>query len=144
MTNRTDIEWLSLDSASSTPLHRQIDEGIKTAIATNRLRTRDRLPTVRELAGLLGVHPNTVARAYTGLVRDGVLTAQPGRGTFVPSEIGDLGAERQVRLDSIITRSLVRALSLGFSLEQVEASFDAEVASFKAELEDSADGSEKS
>ncbi|MBU80066.1 MAG: GntR family transcriptional regulator [Chloroflexi bacterium] len=135
MTNRTDIEWLQLDSASSTPLHRQIDEGVKTAIAMKQLRTRDRLPTVRALADHLGIHPNTVARAYSGLVRDGVLIAQPGRGTFVPPESGDLGAERQVRLDSIITRSLVRALSLGFPLEQIEASFTREVAGFREDVE---------
>ncbi|MDP6822128.1 MAG: GntR family transcriptional regulator [Dehalococcoidia bacterium] len=136
MTNRTGIEWLSLNTASSTPLHRQIDEGVKIAIAMNRLRAGDRLPTVRGLADHMGIHPNTVSRAYSGLVRDGVLVAQPGRGTFVPSEVDDLGAERQVRLDSIITRSLVRALSLGFPLEQIEASFTREVAGFREDIED--------
>ncbi|NQW16963.1 MAG: GntR family transcriptional regulator [Chloroflexi bacterium] len=130
MVNRTDIEWLTLDSTSSTPFHRQIDEGIKTAIAMKQLRARDRLPTIRALADQLGIHPNTVARAYSGLVRDGVLIAQPGRGTFVPPETGDLGAERQVRLDSILTRSLVRALSLGFSVDQIEASFNRNLAGF--------------
>jgi hypothetical protein len=65
-----------------------------------------------------------------------VLVAQPGRGTFGPSEVDDLGAERQVRLDSIITRSLVRALSLGFPLEQIEASFTREVAGFREDIED--------
>jgi GntR family transcriptional regulator len=136
MTSRTDTEWLTLDSASSIPFHRQIDEGIKIAIAMRRLRAGDRLPTVRALAEHLGIHPNTVARAYSGLVRDGVLVAQPGRGTFVPPETGNLRAERQVRLDSIMTRSLVRALSLGFSLEQIEANFARKVVGFKDRPED--------
>jgi GntR family transcriptional regulator len=140
MANRTEIAWLRLDGASSAPLHRQIDEGVKTAIATKQLGSEDRLPTVRALADHLGIHPNTVARAYSGLVRDGVLVAQPGRGTFVPRQVDDLGAERQVRLGSIITRSLVRALSLGFPLEQIEACFSKEVAGFRDDIESATAG----
>jgi len=41
------------------------------------------MPTVRELAEVLQVHFNTVARAYRQLEKEGWLSTRPGRGTFV-------------------------------------------------------------
>src|SRR5437762_10939787 len=42
-----------------------------------------RLPTVREMAGELGVNKNTVVRAYQALERKGYLELTRGRGAFV-------------------------------------------------------------
>ena len=43
----------------------------------------DQLPSVRALAEELVVNPNTVARAYTDLAREGLLESRPGRGVFI-------------------------------------------------------------
>ena len=43
----------------------------------------DQLPTVREVVAELAINPNTVAKAYRDLERDGLVVAQQGRGTFV-------------------------------------------------------------
>jgi putative molybdopterin biosynthesis protein len=53
----------------------------------------------------------------------------------VASEERDLRPERAIRLDSIFTRSVVRALSLGFTLEQIEASFVTRLARFREDGE---------
>ena len=105
------------------------------AVARGTLPPEGRLPTVRALAQTLGVHPNTVARAYTSLVRDGVLAARPGRGTFVARvrEDAALEADRAVRLSSILARALVEAESLGYSPEQIEAGFSLRMARFRQE-----------
>ncbi|MDG6105731.1 PLP-dependent aminotransferase family protein [Dactylosporangium aurantiacum] len=55
-----------------------------------------RLPTVRELSARHQASPVTVTRAIRALTAEGVLDAQPGRGTFVlrparPAETQDLG-----------------------------------------------------
>lgn len=47
-----------------------------------------RLPTSRELAADLGAHRNTVAKAYKSLAELGLLSAKPGRGTFVAAAVG--------------------------------------------------------
>src|SRR5947208_4852474 len=52
---------------SPTPLHAQLERGIRVAIATGRLRPREQLPTVRQLAVDLRVNANTVARVYLAL-----------------------------------------------------------------------------
>lgn len=46
-----------------------------------------RLPTSRELATELGVHRNTVAKAYKSLVDLGLVSSAPGRGTFAAARI---------------------------------------------------------
>ena len=46
-----------------------------------------RLPTSRELAAELGVHRNTVAKAYKSLVDLGLVSSTPGRGTFAAARL---------------------------------------------------------
>jgi DNA-binding transcriptional regulator YhcF (GntR family) len=50
-----------------------------------------RLPTSRELADDLGAHRNTVAKAYKSLAELGMISAKPGRGTFVAAGVGHNG-----------------------------------------------------
>ncbi len=135
MTNVTAPAWLALNPADETPIHKQIEDQIRLAIARGLLPADQRLPTVRALAQSAGVHPNTVARAYSALARDGVLAARPGKGTFVARERGDPGleAEREARLNSIVVKAVVEALSLGFSPEQVEAAFILRMARIRQE-----------
>ena len=125
---------LSVDNASPVPLYAQIEEGIKQAVARGRLPPGHQMPTVRQLAATLGVHVNTVARAYAELARQGVLSTQPRRGTLVATPSSDrLDREGEARLSVIIGRALVEALSLGFPLEQVEAAFTLRLARWREE-----------
>lgn len=65
------------------PIHRQMVNTIRHAISSGLLKPRDQLPSVRELAISLNVAPNTVARAYAELGREGLTENVAGRGTFV-------------------------------------------------------------
>ena len=76
------------------------------------------MPTVRELAARLVINPNTVARAYRELVRDGVLTATQGGGTFVKMEPQPLiRTERERRLEPFIQQLVAEAQVLGITDE---------------------------
>ncbi|MBC5804684.1 MAG: GntR family transcriptional regulator [Candidatus Eremiobacter antarcticus] len=70
-------------SDSRIPPFEQIVSQICDAIRTSRLHPGDALPTVRQLAGDLGIAPNTVARAYQQLQEEGWLVASGRRGTQV-------------------------------------------------------------
>ena len=66
------------------------------------------------------LNPNTIAKAYAALVRDGVLESQQGRGYFVAArrEIYTR-KERQRRLEEVMDPFLAEALTLGFDGEQI-------------------------
>jgi DNA-binding transcriptional MocR family regulator len=63
----------------------QIADQIREAVASGHLPAGTRLEPIRALAARLGVNRDTVSLAYEGLVREGVLEATVGRGTFVRS-----------------------------------------------------------
>jgi molybdate-binding protein/DNA-binding transcriptional regulator YhcF (GntR family) len=112
---------LRLDPSSRDPLHQQIVDQVRHQIAAGRLAPGDRLPPVRALAQQLGINVNTAAKAYAELERDGVLSTAPGRGSFVASRAHLLiGGFREDRLRELLGRAVVEALSLGYSLEQIE------------------------
>ena len=67
------------------PLYAQLIDQVKRSIAVGALAPGERLPTVKQLAVDLTINPNTVARAYRDLERDGVIETSPGRGSFVRS-----------------------------------------------------------
>jgi DNA-binding transcriptional regulator YhcF (GntR family) len=55
-------------------------------IEAGRISRDQALPSIRELAGFLGINPNTVARAIEDLKRSGYVEARRGKGVFVASE----------------------------------------------------------
>ncbi len=104
------------------PAYLQIADQIKHLIAAGRLQPGEQLPTIRQLAVDLGVNRNTVARAYKELSGEGVLSTQQGRGTFVSerSEQLPLAQMRRERLGAIFSKPFVEALSLGYSMPEIE------------------------
>lgn len=74
---------VQIDIASPRPLEEQIVNGLRHALADGSLQPGDELPAVRQLAGDLGVHWNTVARAYRRLDQEGLLRVRHGRGAVV-------------------------------------------------------------
>jgi DNA-binding transcriptional regulator YhcF (GntR family) len=74
---------ISVDPASPVPAYEQIRAQVAEQARDSRLPAGTRLPTVRRLATDLGLAPNTVARAYRELERDGVVLTRGRNGTFV-------------------------------------------------------------
>ncbi len=74
---------ITVKMKSGVPLYVQIRDQIKAAIESGRIPAHYRLHTIRELAGILRINPNTVARAYRELEHEGYLETLSGRGTFV-------------------------------------------------------------
>src|SRR3989454_10515259 len=114
---------VSIDSRDSTPIHAQIERGLRAAIAAGRLRTGDQLPTVRQLAVDLRVNANTVARVYAELERAGILETRRGIGSFVAAtpQQAHPPNEHARRLRAFVTRVLGDAAAAGFSIEEVVA-----------------------
>ena len=73
---------IRIDPADERAIYVQIVDEIKRALVLGTLRPDEPLQSVRQLATDLKVNPNTVKRAYRELEREGLIYAEPGRGTF--------------------------------------------------------------
>ena len=111
-----------IDPTSRLPIYRQLGNQIREAVARGRLRPGEQLPSVRDLSRTLVVNPNTVARVYTELERDGVLHTRQGLGVFVAEPKAELTKRaRKQRLEELLDRFLTEAVYLGFTADEVVA-----------------------
>lgn len=111
-----------IDPSSRLPIYRQLTNQLREAVARGRLKPQERLPSVRDLSRTLVVNPNTIARVYTELEREGILNTRPGLGVFVAQPRAELTKKvRKERLLEMLDRLLTEAVHLGFSAEEVIA-----------------------
>lgn len=117
---------IHLDADANAPVYRQIVEKIRHQVATGALCQGERLPTVRQLAQDLRVDRNTTLRAYRVLHREGVISLQHGRGTFVraSAQHPHLTRHRRHALETLMDESVARALSLGYLPDEIKGAFD--------------------
>ena len=87
---------VQIDLRSPVPPFEQIRARIADLVAAGELPAGTRLPSVRALAGDLGIAPNTVVRAYRELEAAGIVTTKRGGGTrvapHVDASVSDLEA----------------------------------------------------
>ena len=105
---------------SPIPIYEQIVTQVTFGIASGGLEVGTLIPSVRELAQRLLVHPNTVARAFQELERQGVVASRRGRGMEVTPEA--LTACRNLRQEIIRSRireALREAVSSALPPEEV-------------------------
>jgi GntR family transcriptional regulator len=113
---------IRLDPRSGVPIYQQVVEQIKHLIANRQLKPDDQLPTVRQLAVELRINANTVARAYTQLAEEGVISTQQGRGTYV-LEMPPPADQRKLRRDRLAAAvdSFFRDMErLGYTPDEIE------------------------
>src|SRR5881392_142583 len=116
-----------VNTAHPMPIYAQLEQTIRFAIATGKLRPGEKLPTVRQLAVELRVNANTVARVYTELERAGVLETRRGVGSFVAAtpEQAHPPDEYHRRLHAFVTRVQADAARAGFTIDDVIAALGA-------------------
>jgi GntR family transcriptional regulator len=129
----------SIRPTTGVPIYVQLAEQIRAGVARGRLKPDHRLPSVRELSQTLVVNPNTVARAYTELERDGVLYTRPGLGVFVNQLPPPLPKKtRRERLSVPVEQLLIDAVRLGASVEEVQELIEQRAAEFQWPVADAA------
>jgi len=105
---------------SELPIYRQIMRQVTDALSGGRLRPGDKLTSQRELAVQLVVSPLTVKKAYDELEREGLITTERGRGTFVTAAATATDPRQQrERLRPMVRQLLSRARLSGVTLEAV-------------------------
>ena len=92
------------------PLYLQIMEEIKKRTVRGQYTPGSQLPSVREMAKEVGVNPNTIARVYMELEREGFIVTRRGQGSFVTEESGRVEDERN-RLADNAAEQFIREIS---------------------------------
>ena len=111
---------LTISTGSSTPIYRQVVDQIRRAVVRRELSVGDQLPSVRILAERLLVNHNTIAKAYSELVRDGDIESRHGKGVFVARKRSIYTkAERNRRLDDALETFLGEAIALDFDTDEI-------------------------
>lgn len=119
---------LTIKTGSPTPIYRQIVDQIYLAAATGAVQPGDEVPSVRGLAEQLVINPNTVAKAYAELRREGVIESQPGRGMFLADRRDVLTkAERLRRIQPLINALAEQAVMLGLDADKLRKLLDNEL-----------------
>lgn len=117
-----------IEPDSKVPIHIQLKDHIRSTIAAGQLQPGDQLPTIRELAANLRVNYNTIARVYLDLDRDGIISTQRGRGTFVAGvqDEEQIARQRQQKLQAIVRSALDKARALGYEPGEIGGGFSEE------------------
>ena len=110
----------NIDFSSPLPIYRQLIYMIKLEILSGRLNDGDQLPPIRELAKILKLNPNTVAKAYYTLEEEGFISSKRGSGNWVNYKKTKLDSLRKGMVEDELKSFLDRVFSLGASLEDIK------------------------
>jgi DNA-binding transcriptional regulator YhcF (GntR family) len=115
---------ISVDAADPTPPYEQVRRQIAAAIAAGGLPVGTRLPTVRQLAGDLGVANGTVMRTYSELETAGLVTTGRRAGTVVAQPPTLAPDDRQARLATLANTFVSQARLLATDDHQILDAID--------------------
>lgn len=108
---------LDIDLSSQEPIYRQIRTQIVSAIASGELSAGDQLPSVRSLAGDLGVNMHTVNKAYAVLRDEGYVVMRGRSGAVIADTARNVptskAQEHKVRIASELARLASEFKALG-------------------------------
>jgi len=120
-----------IDNASDRPVYQQIIDQIKRDIALGRLIKDEKLPTVRQLAKQLAINPNTIAKAYRQVEREGIIVTKPGTGAFVASLDSNLSKSVRKKIASEeLERIVIEAFHMQIDRQTLLELFDSAVEKF--------------
>jgi GntR family transcriptional regulator len=74
---------IRIDNESPKPIYEQIYDEIIRLIFSKSLKPDEKLPSVRELASMIRINPNTIQKAYKYLEEDNYIYSVKGVGNFV-------------------------------------------------------------
>jgi GntR family transcriptional regulator len=123
---------INISTGSNTPIYKQITDQVRLAVATGKLSIDDQLPSVRALAEELVLNPNTVARAYGDLAREGLIEARAGRGVFIIRKRKVFTREEgRRRLEPLLDSLIGEAMAMDFTGDDLRQAFEKKLNQWK-------------
>ena len=109
------------------PIYAQLLERIQMQIVSGYYHPGDKLPSVRELASIANVNPNTMQKAFAELERSGLITTQRTSGRTVTEDINMIKKVQSELASSHITQFIQKMKELGFTKEEIKNLVDAHI-----------------
>jgi len=110
-----------LSTHSGVPPYLQIVQQVKQALTMGILQEGDRLPTVKEVVGMVAINPNTVFKAYRELESEGIVQGRTGLGTFVLKRPEGPSPDVHTTLAKGLNHWIDEARAAGLNDEHIEA-----------------------
>ena len=104
---------IDIDVQSRIPIYKQIYNQIETFALNGVYEPNTQLMSVRQLAKLIGINPNTIIKAYSELEQNGIIYSVPGRGSFVSPNLNNASKQKRREILSEIENTAAKAASLG-------------------------------
>ncbi len=114
-----------IDITSNKALYEQVIDGIKELSMKGILKEGDKLPSVRKMAKMLEINPNTVSRAYKELEQQGFIHTVVGRGSFL-TDYKNIPIDKN-RLEEVLKELrevYLEFIHLGYDLEKVKVELE--------------------
>lgn len=109
---------VKIDYTSSKAIYEQIYDEIIRLILSKALKTDEKLPSVRELASMTKINPNTIQKAYKFLELSDYIYSVKGRGNFVKSS-SDLRTLHIKKMNQQLDKTINSLKDLGLTNEDV-------------------------
>lgn len=104
---------------SDRPIYAQIVEKIQLQIVSGHYTPGDKLPSVRDLAAVACVNPNTMQKAFSELERSGLIITQRTSGRLVTEDKSMIKAIQKNLAEEQIKAFLDKMNELGYKKEEI-------------------------
>lgn len=116
------------------PIYLQMVELIKTEIISGRLKSGEKIPSVRELAVQAKVNPNTAQKALAELERCGLIYTERTNGKFVTENKSIIKAYRDGIINEKVESFLKDMIHIGVSEDEIREYLDSKKGMFDCEI----------
>ncbi len=113
---------IEIDFNSNEAIYTQLMNQIILGIATSRLQEGDPLPSVRQLAEMVGINMHTVNKAYSLLRQEGFVTIDRRRGAVIAVDADKIKAMEELKQDLVV--ALARGCCRNVTKEDVHRLID--------------------
>jgi GntR family transcriptional regulator len=108
--------FIVISPSNPDPMHKQVTDQVKNAIARETLKAGEKLPSIREMSKELKISPITIKRSYRDLEQEGYIITRAGLGSFVAEvDFGRLRNEKIGEIAGELGRILKMAAGYGIS-----------------------------
>ncbi|MGI6007055.1 MAG: GntR family transcriptional regulator [Ruminococcus sp.] len=116
------VELIHIDFNSDEAIYMQLRNQIILGIATSRIREGETLPSVRQLADIIGINMHTVNKAYSVLKQDGFVSIDRRKGAVVSIDANKMMALEELKEELRV--ALAKGWCKNISKEEVHSLID--------------------